>query len=69
MNKWVNLPLRMKTEDEFPSRDSVTYTPPTSFNTIKKQVGKKKVCKKSARERIADKSFSLSERVGYETPR
>jgi hypothetical protein len=59
----------MKTEDEFPSQDSVTYIPPTSFNTIKKQVGKKKVSRKSKRERIADKSVSLSERVGYGTPK
>ena len=49
MSRWVNAPPRMKTEDEspqsvspsneFPPQDSVTYIPPTSFNTIKKQVG------------------------------
>jgi len=69
MNKRLNPPSRMKTENEFPSQDSVTYIPPTSFNTIKKQVGKKKMSKKSKRERIADKSVSLAERVGYETPK
>ena len=36
MNKWANPPSRMNTEDEFPSQDSVTYTPPISFDTIKK---------------------------------
>ena len=69
MNKWVNPPPRMKTEDEFPPQDGTTYIPPTSFDTIKKQVRKKKVSKKSKRERIADKSISLSERVGYGTPK
>jgi len=54
----------MKTEDEFSSQDSITYIPPTSFDTIKRQVRKKKVSKKSKRERIADKSVSLAERVG-----
>jgi len=64
MNKWVNPPSRMNTEDEFPSQDSVTYTPPISFDTIKKQVGKRKVSGKSKGERIADKSISLAKRVG-----
>ena len=64
MNKWVNPPSGMKTEDEFSPQDSVTYIPPTSFNTIKKQVQKKKVSGKSKRERIANKSVSLVERLG-----
>jgi hypothetical protein len=63
-NRWVNPQRKQKTEDEFPSRDSVTYVPPTTFDTIKKQVRKKKVSRKSKRERIADKSISLAERVG-----
>ena len=64
----------MKTEDEspqsvspsneFPPQDSVTYTHANTFNTMKKQVGKKKVSKKSKRERIADKCVSLAERFG-----
>ena len=54
----------MKTEDEFPPQDGTTYIPRTSFDTIKKQVGKKKVSQKSKRERIADKSVSLAERLG-----
>ena len=64
VNKWVNPPLTIKTEDEFPSQDAVTYTPPISFDTIKKQVGKRKVSGKSKGERIADKSISLAKRVG-----
>ena len=64
MNRWVNPPLRMKTEDEFPPQDAITYTHANTFNTMKKQVGKKKVSRKSKKERIADKSISLSERFG-----
>ena len=68
-NRWVNPPSRMKTEDEFQSQDAVLYIPPTSFDTIKKQVRKKKVSRKSKEQRIADKSVSLSERLGYGTPK
>jgi hypothetical protein len=64
MNKWVNPPPRMKTEDEFPPQDATTYIPPTSFDTIKKQVKKKKVSRKSTKERIADNSVSLAENLG-----
>ena len=64
MNRWVNPPPRMKTEDEFPSQDAMTYIPPTSFNTIKKQVRKKKVSRQSKKERISAKSVSLAERLG-----
>jgi len=58
-NKWLNPPSRITTE--FPPQDAVSYTP---FSTIKKQVKKKKLTKMSKRERIADKSISLAERVG-----
>ena len=74
MSRWVNPPPRMKTEDEFPQsvspqnelppQDAITYTHANTFNTMKKQVRKKKVSKKSKRERIADKSVSLGERLG-----
>jgi len=67
MNKWVNPSKRQKTEDEFPSQDATTYIHPTSFDTIKNQVGKKKVSRKSKKERIADKSVSLAKRLGYGT--
>ena len=65
-NRWVNPPLRkMKTENEFPPQDAVTYTP---FSTIKKQVRKKKKpTGKSKKERISAKSVSLAERLGYQT--
>ena len=78
MDKWLNPPRRkQKTESEFPylaysqsefpPQDAVTYIPPTSFNTIKKQVGKKKPSKKSKKERISAKSISLAERLGCGT--
>ena len=51
-------------QNELPPQDTTTYTHANTFNTMKKQVRKKKVSKKSKRERIADKSISLSERVG-----
>ena len=61
-NRWVNPPSRkMKTENEFPPQDAVTYTP---FSTIKKQVKKKKPTGKSKKERISAKSVSLAERLG-----
>ena len=64
MNKWVNPPPRKsKTEDEFLPQEPVTYIRPTSFDTIKNQVRKKKVSRKSKRERIADKTVSLAERL------
>ena len=64
MNKWVSPPSRMRMEDEVAPQDGTTYIPQTSFDTIKSQVGKKKVSKKSKKERIADKSVSLAERLG-----
>ena len=68
MNKWVNPPPRKsKTEDEFRPQDATTYTSATSFDTIKNQVRKKKVSRKSKKDRIADKSVSLAERLGYGT--
>ena len=76
MDRWLNPPKKQKTESEFPSlaypqnefppQDAVTYPPP-SFSTMKKQVRKKKVSNKSKKERIADKSALLAERLGYET--
>jgi len=64
MNKWLNPSKRQKTEDESAPQDATTYTSATSFDTIKKQVGKKMVSRKSKKERIADKSVSLAERLG-----
>ena len=54
----------MKTEDEFPPQDGTTYIPFTSFDTIKKQVGKKKLSRKTKKERIANNSVSLADRLG-----
>ena len=63
MNKWVNPASRIKADDEFPSQDLINFISPTSFDTIKKQVGKKKVSKKSKKDRIADKSVLLADRL------
>ena len=57
----------MRTENEFPPEDAVPYIPSTSFDTIKKQVKKKKVSRKSKKERIADKIVSLADKVEYQT--
>ncbi len=54
----------MRTENEFPPEDAVPYTPASSFDTIKKQVKKKKVSRKPKKERISAKSVSLAERLG-----
>ena len=67
MNKWLNPSKRQKTEDESAPQDATTYTSATSFDTIKKQVRKKKVSRKPKKERIADKSVSLAERLKYQT--
>ena len=64
MNKWLNPPPKKpKMENEFPPQDAVPYPPTTTFGTMKKQLRKKKPSKKSKKERIADKSVSLAERL------
>ena len=65
-SKWV-YPTTIQTEDEFHTSDEIPYgTSPnaTSFATIKKQVRKKGVSKKSKKERITAKSVSLLKRLG-----
>ena len=65
-SQWV-YPTTIRTEDEFHTSDEIPFaTSPnaTSFATIKKQVWKKSVFKKSKKERITAKSVSLSERFG-----
>ena len=59
-SKWV-YPTTIQTEDEFHTSDEIPYG--TSFSTIKKQLRKKGVSKKSKKERITAKSVSLSERL------
>ena len=60
----------LQLENEFPEPNAVPFgmtpstTDATSFSTITKQVNKKRVSKKSKRDRIAAKSVSLSERLG-----
>ena len=65
-SQWV-YPTTIQTENEFHTSDEIPYgTSPnaTSFATIKKQVRKKGVSKKSKKDRITAKSVSLSERLG-----
>ena len=63
-SKWV-YPTENQTENEFQNSDEIPYgmTPSTpdatSFSTITKQVNKKRVTKKSKRDRIAERSVSL----------
>ena len=65
-SQWVS-PITVQKENEFHTSDEVPYgTAPdaTSFTTIKKQVRKKSVTKKSKKDRVSAKSISLSERLG-----
>jgi hypothetical protein len=64
--KWVTLP-ELKSEDDFTDDDVVLDQPQASdrsFSTIIQQVNKKKLSKKSKRDRVADKSVLLADRVG-----
>ena len=64
--KWVTLP-ELKSEDDFTDDDVVPDRPQTSdmsFSTITQQVKKKKLSKKSKRDRIVKKSVLLADRVG-----
>ena len=63
MNKWLNPPQKEKS-DELMTKEPIN---PVSFDTIKNQVGKKNVSRKSKKERIADKSVSLADKLGYQT--
>jgi len=67
--QWVRLP-ELKSDSEFPDTD---VTPDQShshvsvsnlrFSTITKQIQKKKLSKKSTKERIADKSVLLADKL------
>ncbi len=64
-SQWV-YPTTIQTEDEFHTSDEIPYgTSPnaTSFSTIKKQVRKKGVTKKSKKDRVSAKSISLVRRL------
>ena len=63
MNKWLNPPQKEKS-DELMTKEPIN---PISFDTIKNQVRKKNVSRKPKKERIADKSVSLADKLGYET--
>ena len=61
----------LQSENEFPEPNAVPFgmnpsTPDsTSFSTITKQVNKKRVSKRSKRDRIAEKSVLLADRLEY----
>ena len=60
-SQWV-YPTTIQIEDEFHTSDEIPYgTTPnaTSFATIKRQVRKKSVTKKSKKDRVSAKSISL----------
>ena len=64
-SQWV-YPTTIQTEDEFHTSDEIPYgTTPnaTSFSTIKKQLRKKGVYKKSKKDRVSAKSISLVRRL------
>ena len=68
-HRWVTLP-ELRSESEFPDADvspdqshSHTSVSNLRFRTITKQVRKKKLSKKSTKERIADKSVLLADRL------
>ena len=64
--KWVTL-LELKSEGDFTDDDVVPDQPQASkqpFRTITQQVNKKKLSKKSKRDRIVKKSVLLADRVG-----
>jgi hypothetical protein len=67
-NRWTSA-QGLQLENEFPEPNAVPFgmTPSTpnatSFSTITKQVNKKRVSKKSKKDRITAKSVSLSERL------
>ncbi len=62
-SKWINPTKKQKVETEFPPHHPVSFG--HSFTKMKKQVGKKNISNKSKKERIAQKSVSLSERLQY----
>jgi hypothetical protein len=64
-SQWV-YPTTIQTQDEFHTSDEIPYgTTPnaTSFSTIKKQLRKKGVYKKSKKDGVSEKSISLVRRL------
>ncbi len=59
-SQWV-YPTTVQTEDEFHTSDEIPYG--TSFTTMKKQVRKNSVTKKSKKDRVSAKSISLVRRL------
>ena len=67
IGKWVTLP-ELRSESDFTDADIVPDQPHSDasklrFRTITKQVGKKKLSKKSKRDRVSDKGVLFADRV------
>lgn len=67
IGKWVTLP-ELRSESDFTDADIVPDQPYSDasklrFRTITKQVGKKKLSKKSKRDRVSDKGVLFADRV------
>jgi hypothetical protein len=54
-NKWVNPPPREKPTNDVSDQESTSIGKRISFTTIKDQIGKKSVSKKSKSERVLSK--------------
>ena len=70
IGKWVTLP-ELRSEDDFTDADIVPDQPHSHasnlrFRTITKQVGKKKLSKKSKRDRVSAKGVLLADRLSSE---
>ena len=70
-DRWITLP-ELRSESEFYDTDGVPQevhaqvsASDLSFSTVTTQVRKKRGSKKSKKDRIAEKSIGLAERVGF----
>ena len=74
-DRWITLP-ELRSESEFPDTDVAPGQPHSHasgsnlrFRTITKQIQKPKPTQKSKKDRIAEKSIGLAERVGNSAPK
>ena len=74
-DRWITLP-ELKSDNEFYDTDvapdqphSHASAPNLSFSTITEQIQKPKPTQKSKKDRIAEKSIGLAERVGKSAPK
>ena len=74
-DRWITLP-ELRSESEFSDTDAVSghvhshaSVSNLTFRTITEQIQKPKPTQKSKKDRIAEKSIGLAERVGKSTPK